>query len=447
MDILKKLNADDYIDILNDVLKDICPTDSEKEELKIFSDKIISKIKDISKYPVLDIIQVGSTARDANLKNDHDIDIFLRFEKETDRDMLKELGLKLGKDVINYFNGKSWIEYAEHPYVSGEIGKFNLDIVPCYDIENCEKIISAVDRTPLHNEFLLNAYENNDLSNDIRLLKKFLKGLGIYGSDLKTAGFSGYLCELLILKYGGFLNLLSAVQTWKPKHSIVLNEIYEMYDLKKDHDFLKFNDSLVVYDPVDLNRNVAAALNEENLCKFIFYSKMFLKKPSKEFFYGFYKKTTDLLNQRKRGYLITLEISRPENVVEDVIYPQMEKIQKSINKLVKEHDFEYLRYQNFADDDTCYLSWEFLIHELPDVKLRIGPPVYSEQGVLNFITHNEHYFVKECNVCAYKTRKYKNIQILFEDIVNGKLKNIITYPKYVCPENAKIRLGTFIERK
>jgi tRNA nucleotidyltransferase (CCA-adding enzyme) len=145
--------------------------------------------------------------------------------------------------------------------------------------------------------------------------------------------------------------------------------------------------------------------------------------------------------------LITLEISRPENVVEDVIYPQMEKIQKSINKLVKEHDFEYLRYQNFADDNTCYLSWEFLIHELPDVKLRIGPPVYSEQGVLNFITHNEHYFVKECNVCAYKTRKYKNIQILFEDIVNGKLKNIITYPKYVCPENAKIRLGTFIERK
>lgn len=446
MGILKKLNINDYNDILNEVLNDIRPTELEKDKLKVFSDKIIAKIKDISKYPVLDIIQVGSTARDANLKDDHDLDIFLRFEKETDRDTLKESGLRIGKEVIDYFNGKSWVEYAEHPYVSGEIEKFNLDIVPCYGIENCEKIISAVDRTPLHNEFLIMSYKNKNLSDDIRLLKKFLKGLGIYGSDLKTAGFSGYLCELLILKYGGFLSLLSDVKNWRPNKSIVLNEIYEMYDLKKEHEFLNFDDSLVVYDPVDLNRNVAAALNEENLCKFIFYSKMFLENPSKEFFYGFDKKITDFLNIRERGYLLTLEISRPENIVEDVIYPQMEKIQKSINKLIKEHDFEYIRYQNFADENTCYLSWEFLIHELPDVKIRTGPPVYSEPGVVNFITHNEHYFVKGCNVCAYKTRKYKNIQILFEDIVNGKLRKIITYPKYVCPENAEIRLGTFVER-
>ncbi|ABR54149.1 tRNA cytidylyltransferase [Methanococcus vannielii SB] len=432
--------------VLNEVLTDISPTDSEKEELTLFSNAVLHKLKSISEYPILDIIQVGSTARNANLKNDHDIDIFLRFERNTERETLKEVGLRVGKEVIDYFGGISWLEYAEHPYISGKIGKFSLDIVPCYKIENCEKIISAVDRTPLHNEFLVLASLKTDISNEVRLLKKFLKGLSIYGSDLKTAGFSGYLCELLILKYGSFLNLLNDVKTWKLKKVIVLDEIYEMYGLKNDHKFLEFNDSLIVYDPVDLNRNVAAALSLENYCKFIFYSKMFLMNPNKEFFYNFEKKTINKLNERSHGYFLTIEIKRPENVVEDIVYPQMEKLQKSINKLIKEHDFDYLRYTNFADEKVCYLSWEFLVHELPDVKLRVGPPVSSSFGVLNFIKNNEKYFVSGCNVCAYKNRKYKNVQILFNNIVNGKLKGQITYPKYICPENALINIGTFVER-
>ena len=99
----------------------------------------------------------------------------------------------LVQPMPNSFGGESWVEYAEHPYVSGKIGKFSLDIVPCYGIENCEKIISAVDRTPLHNEFLVLSNSKKNLSNDVRLLKKFLKGISVYGSDLKTAGFSGYL--------------------------------------------------------------------------------------------------------------------------------------------------------------------------------------------------------------------------------------------------------------
>lgn len=446
MDILKELNAEKYADILNDVLKDISPTVEEKEELKSFSKSVITKIKNISKYPISNVMQVGSTARDTNLKNDYDIDIFLQFERETDRELLKEMGLDIGKEVIDSFGGESWIEYAEHPYVSGKIGKFSLDIVPCYGIENCEKIISAVDRTPLHNEFLVLANSKKNLSNDVRLLKKFLKGISVYGSDLKTAGFSGYLCELLILKYGGFLELLIDAQNWKSKKTIILDEIYEMYDLKADHKFLKVSEPLIVYDPVDIDRNVAAALSQENLCKFIFYSRMFLMNPKLEFFYNYEKVVNENLNQRSFGYRLTLEINRPLGIVEDIIYPQMEKIQKSINKLIKEHDFEILRYGNFADDETCYLSWEFLVYDLPDVKLRIGPPVHSKIGILNFIKNNEKYFVSECNVCAYKTRKYKNVQILFNSIVNGELRGQITYPKYVCPENANVKIGTFVER-
>ena len=31
-----------------------------------------------------------------------------------------------------------------------------------------------------------------------------MQGIGVYGAEIKVGGFSGYLCELLVMKYGGF---------------------------------------------------------------------------------------------------------------------------------------------------------------------------------------------------------------------------------------------------
>jgi tRNA nucleotidyltransferase (CCA-adding enzyme) len=463
---------DEIRGMLEDILSDISPNETEEMKIGDFSKKIInelySQLKN-SKFipPVIDIVQVGSTARNTNLKNDYDIDIFVRFEKCTEKETLKEIVLNVGKKVIEKFGGKCWVEYAEHPYLSAQVGKYEIDIVPCYKLNWGEKIISAVDRTPLHNEFLIHMMkkyeneENNDnnnknnninrkikINNEVRLLKKFLKGIGIYGSDLKTKGFSGYLCELLIIHYGGFINTLKNAQKWRIGQKIILDEVFKLYDIEnlENYKFASFKDPLIVYDPVDLNRNVAAALSKENFCKFIFYSHLFLKNPSKDFFYNYAKKVKENLNDRKKGLYITLGIKRDKDIVDDIIYPQMEKLQKSINKILMENDFEFLRYENYADDDMCYLSWEFLVHELPDVKLKIGPPVFNKKGVDDFIKKNSRYFIKDCNVCAYIDRKYKNIHELFEDLVEGNFKNKITYPKYVCPENAIIFKGMFKER-
>ena len=38
-----------------------------------------------------------------------------------------------------------------------------------------------------------------------------------HGSEFKVGGFAGYLCELLIIHYGTFLNVLKyAADEWKP---------------------------------------------------------------------------------------------------------------------------------------------------------------------------------------------------------------------------------------
>ena len=436
--------------IIEEVLEDITPGEEEKEELRKLSKRIIDELYSVIRDEGLDdivedIVQVGSTARNTHLKDDYDIDIFVRFKRDVEREVLKETILNIGRKVIEGLGGTSWVEYAEHPYVSGRIGRYDIDIVPCYRIGWNERIISAVDRTPLHNEFVKSVLKSKPLNNDIRLLKKFLKGVGIYGSDLKTKGFSGYLCELLVIHYGSFINTLKNAQRWRIGEKIVLDEIFQIYGIDRDYKFPDFDHPLIVYDPVDLQRNVAAALSEENFCRFIFYSRQFLENPSKEYFYNYHRKLIERLSNRDRGALLTLKIERDSSIVEDIIYPQMEKLQRSINKLLIENDFQILDCGVYASEDACYLSWEFLVWELPNVKVRIGPPVFNKR-VKDFVKKYPKHFIRDCRVCAYVERKYRDVYQLFEDIVSGKLKDRIKHPKYVSPVNGKVYRDIFVNQ-
>ena len=42
-----------------------------------------------------------------------------------------------------------------------------------------------------------------------------VKGIGIYGAELSIAGFSGYVTEVLVLKYGDFKNVIKNIATMK----------------------------------------------------------------------------------------------------------------------------------------------------------------------------------------------------------------------------------------
>ncbi|AAB99114.1 tRNA nucleotidyltransferase (cca) [Methanocaldococcus jannaschii DSM 2661] len=425
-------------EILKEVLNEIKPSKEDMEKLQLKANEIIDKIWEIvreNSYPILEVLLVGSSARNTNLKDDYDIDIFVLFDKSVSEDELEEIGLKIGTEAIKRLNGSYNINYASHPYVNGEVDGYEVDIVPCYKIDFGEKIISAVDRTPLHHKFLISRL-NERLCDEVRLLKAFLKSLGLYGSDVKTKGFSGYLCELLILHYGSFINLLKEAQNWRIGKKIILKDIFEIYKDVDINKLKKFDEPFIVYDPVDLNRNVASPLSKDNFCRFIFYSRQFLKNPSIEFFKDYAKKLEEILENREHGYRLILKIPR-ENVVDDIIYPQMEKLQKSINKVIVKNEFVILNSKCFADDNYCYLYWEFLVYELPKIALREGPPVFEKERAERFLKKYGKVFIRDCKLFAYTEREYSHIIDLFKDIVNGNLQNI-SIPKYVNPRNGKI---------
>ena len=156
--------------------------------------EIISK-----EYDAIPIL-AGSITRDTWLPGKFEFDIFVQFPENFKEKDFESAGLKVGKQLITKLGGKIRIKYAQHPYVSGSVAGIEIDVVPCYRVKDPEKLKSAVDRTPFHVKFVEENI-NKQISVEVRLLKQFCLANGLYGADAKTEGFSGYVCEILVIKY------------------------------------------------------------------------------------------------------------------------------------------------------------------------------------------------------------------------------------------------------
>jgi len=63
---------------------------------------------------------VGSTAKDTYLKNDLDIDFFLKFPANIPKEEIAKNTLLIGKKILK----ETEESYAEHPYIKGFFDKF-----------------------------------------------------------------------------------------------------------------------------------------------------------------------------------------------------------------------------------------------------------------------------------------------------------------------------------
>lgn len=377
----------DYSKVLKNVLKKITPGAKEKKKLETASKKLLRLVKNEAKKYKADAILAGSVTRDTWLADKLEFDIFILFPESMSRKRMEELGIKIGKGVVKKLGGEFKIEYAEHPYVSAKINEINVDIVPCYKLKTLERIKSAVDRTPFHVQYLEKKFPLKR-AKEVRLLKQFLKANEIYGADAKTQGFSGYVCELLIIKYKSFMELLKAAVKWKPGEIIDLEKFYSQNEYKKLR--IKFkNQPLIVIDPVDKNRNAAAAVSVESFFKFKKLAKNFIKKPTPEIFFkkiikplkevDFIKK----LRERETEVII-IKFNRPK-VVDDIIWPQLRKFAERIQSILQGYSFKVIGKDVLATESLCYVLFELEIYRLPRIEKRVGPIVFDFKGSENFI--------------------------------------------------------------
>ena len=109
-----------------------------------------------------------------------------------------------------------------------------------------------------------------------------MQGIGVYGAEIKVGGFSGYLCELLVLGYGSFGDVLEEFAHFNRR---VVLDIENYYAQRQSELPLLFSEPLVIVDPVDKGRNVASAVQPEKLYSFVAAARAFIKKPDAAFFY------------------------------------------------------------------------------------------------------------------------------------------------------------------
>lgn len=358
------------------VLSRIKPTAAEREKLQSVAERIISRINDFGKAEGFNInaTLVGSSARKTWISGEQDLDIFIMFPPDAQREYLEEKGLYIAREVAK---GAEKFEerYAEHPYIHAYFDGFEVDLVPAFNVESAAEIKSAVDRTPFHNAYVLSKIKGNE--DEVLLLKQFMKGAGVYGSELKTHGFSGYLVELLVINYGSFEKVLEASIQWKAGTLI---------DIEK-HGNTSHNDPLIVTDPTDPARNVAAALSLDNMCVFIDRAGEFLEKPDETFFRAHVIEPLDDAGFRtileKRGTsLIAVEFEAPDEV-EDVLFPQLHKFEVSLCEMFERFDFCVYNSGVWASRRAVVL-FELESAVLPNVRKHSGPQVWSGTHALAF---------------------------------------------------------------
>lgn len=386
--------------VLKDILRHIRPNKDQRRLISRLSRKTLLLTQRAAKKYKAKAMLAGSVTRDTWMPDKLEFDVFVIFPEKMKEKRMEETGLQIGKSVINKLKGKWEIAYAEHPYVSGIVDGVDIDIVPAFAVESAEKIKSAVDRTPFHVKYI----EKNlpfKLSDEVRLLKQFLKAHGLYGADAKTEGFSGYVCELLIIQHRSFLNVLKSAGKWRAGETI---DIGKHYDKKHIAEVWKNfrNQALILIDPTDKNRNAAAALSAANFFRFKKHAQEFLKNPSREFFFPpkkqplTEKELVELLTHRRTELIIVKFI--PPKTVPDVLWPQLRKFSERLKNILEETKYEFRVFGTDVFTDETFIATVLLemeVSHLPTVQKRTGPSVFDEKDSKNFL---EKY--KENNVAG-----------------------------------------------
>jgi tRNA nucleotidyltransferase (CCA-adding enzyme) len=393
------------------------PPKLKQDELEKISKEIQKEIMNFNDKRILKVIVGGSFAKGTWLEIDTDIDFFVMIEPTVERNEFEELGKSVGFHALKKYS--PYLRYSEHPYVEGTVNGIRINIVPCYKVQ-LNKWKSAADRSPFHTIFMETKLDEL-LKSEVRVLKRFLKSIGIYGSQISISGFSGYVTEVLILKYGSFRNVLQTFAELRPNYIVSLES--------PDQSAIeKFRSPIIIIDPIDSNRNLGAAISAECLAKFVLASRLFLKAPSIKFFMKSSRSNTKIISDIKSTLLIIdfkIQIRSP-----DILWGQLKKKLTSISNQLANAGFEIIKKFCFTDEQE-HAAFIFMIKytNLPKINLNVGPKIFLKNETDSFIKKRGEksimIWTDDMTIVSIEEREKTSIkehtnQIIQNDIESGK---------------------------
>ncbi len=396
--------------ILKRIEKIVIPNAKLQQHKKSIVDNVLDLVqKQIAKYPQVTGIEVGgSYAKGTWLPEKADIDIFIKFQTSVSEKDFANLGKKIGFDALKDF--KPYIRYAEHPFVEAKIKDTKVNLVPCYDVEE-GKWKSSADRSTFHTKFMKKSLSES-MKNEVRILKRFLMNNDIYGAEIARQGFSGYVAEVLVLNFGNFLGVLKAVSEIK-QGQVIGNATKE------------FDTPIVIMDPIDGKRNLAAAISTDNIGNFVFVSRAFLKDPSIRFFMPRKIQKTSP-NIIKNTLVLTFRY-KPRSP--DIIWGQVKRATNSIATQIGQAGFIVLKKASLVEESTSSAALLFLLQstKLDESYLRIGPDFFSTDFSAKFIMANKKKSIMmwvndDGKVCSLQKRPQSDALLLVRDLLKKNIE-------------------------
>lgn len=450
---LKKLD-----EIRSRVLSEILPSDEENQTIQ----SIIKNTTDIIKkwnsshqnYLYKFIQPHGSTGlKQTHLSGASDIDLFIFLDPDIYSEYAFAKKGKIKREKINELFRRfctGWIipalaefddfsdailSYAEHPYISVKYKSFNIDIVFAFILSEDYILsngpITPVDRTYFHTKFIrkhLNDYQRND----VRILKKFFKSHLSYGDKAPTGrgGFIGYAIELIIYFYS---DIWTVFKNFKNLPNSTL-DIYNRSETELRKSARLQKDFLLIMDPSDKKRNVAASISPRSWIYCSYVIEEFLNNPKSEAFLETDFPPVQNSSAKINEHFAIIEYNQINDdhytKIRDKLYSMADTL-KEIASYEIDHSIRFpgVNYSVYFDDRTKNYSVAFYTKkkEISERYLRKGPK--AVQGNINFEKfkekHGDNCVVKNNYSWVNQKRKYTNfIDLLKFETESRSIKEV-----------------------
>lgn len=359
----------------------------------------------------------GSLAKNTYLNGDHDVDVFVRFSQEIPD---AELSDRLERILRHGFKTVERV-HGSRDYFHVIEGAFVFEFIPVVNIGSWREACNVTDMSPLHVEYVTrHVLERPWLVDDIRLTKQFCKAAKVYGAESYIGGFSGHVIDLLNVHYGGFRKLLAAAAAWPAK--VVLDPERHYEDPLLALNTSKILAPLVIVDPVQPDRNSAAAVTEYAFKKFKEEARAYIAAaPSEQerFFAVRLLRIPAMRKEHPSARILTVELT-PLQGKKDIVGAKCYKAYEHLLTQILEHRFTLLasRWEFTPQRATIFFACKPGM--LPPTIEVVGPPVHRTEDVARFQHAHKTTFTRDGRLYAIDRRKYRDPLPLLRKLVRQK---------------------------
>ncbi len=380
-------------EILEIELNRIKPSQEDESRINEIVKSLMKKLN--SRLKGAEVKMGGSFAKGTTIrKRTYDVDLFAVFND--DKDISERLGKVLRQLKIKCNRLPGSRDYFSVP-MNSEGVRFKIEIVPVFRIKKAQEAKNVTDVSMLHVDYVKRKIRKNPkLADDIRMAKALCYAMDCYGAESHIKGFSGYCLEILTSHYGGFEKLLKAASKWKEKTVIDPEKYYKnASEIMHEINEAKLLSPLILIDPVQRNRNAAAALDNEKYNVFIESAKRFLKKPSGKFFERREFDIEGFKREAKRKKLPLFKVeAESRRVKEDISGAKLLKLHNVMVGMFEKEGYSIKSKWVFCENRSS----SYFILGRPKEILQKGPPVARKKHSEEFKKRWKKVFVKNGNL-------------------------------------------------